>query len=255
MKETRGKKASNGFKARLDAAAENNYLMEMNKAKKARYKEEEEEEEELSADEDKGESEDGGNYEDEDDRDSEGKDALSEEENNQDNDEEENGEDEDEDEDEDENENEGEDDDDGEQEDEEGEAEKQHSDDDQEKDKDASSKVKGPLTLKKLKTFQAKQDKTGVVYLSRIPPYMKPDKVRHLLSKHGKIGRIYLTPEDPAIRKKRKAMGGNKKQSFVDGWVEFEDKAVAKRVATTLNTTPIGGKQFSFYSADLWNIK
>ncbi|EKX49991.1 hypothetical protein GUITHDRAFT_51725, partial [Guillardia theta CCMP2712] len=129
------------------------------------------------------------------------------------------------------------------------------SDDDQEKDKDASSKVKGPLTLKKLKTFQAKQDKTGVVYLSRIPPYMKPDKVRHLLSKHGKIGRIYLTPEDPAIRKKRKAMGGNKKQSFVDGWVEFEDKAVAKRVAKTLNTTPIGGKQFSFYSADLWNIK
>ena len=115
--------------------------------------------------------------------------------------------------------------------------------------------VKGPINMKKLQKFQDKLEKTGVVYLSRVPPYMKAQKVRHLLSQYGELGRIYLTPEDPAIRKKRKAMGGNKKQSFVDGWIEFADKSVAKRVAKTLNATPIGGKSTSFYSSDLWNLK
>ena len=35
----------------------------------------------------------------------------------------------------------------------------------------------------------------GIVYLSRIPPYMKPAKVRHLFSRHGAVGRVYLQPE------------------------------------------------------------
>ena len=35
----------------------------------------------------------------------------------------------------------------------------------------------------------------GVVYLSRIPPFMRPRKVRHLLSRYGDIGRVYLQPE------------------------------------------------------------
>ena len=35
----------------------------------------------------------------------------------------------------------------------------------------------------------------GVVYLSRVPPFMRPRKVRHLLSKYGSIGRVYLQPE------------------------------------------------------------
>lgn len=35
----------------------------------------------------------------------------------------------------------------------------------------------------------------GVVYLSRVPPFMKPHKLRHLLSPYGSVGRIYLQPE------------------------------------------------------------
>ena len=35
----------------------------------------------------------------------------------------------------------------------------------------------------------------GIVYLSRVPPYMKPSKVRHLFSRHGVVGRVYLQPE------------------------------------------------------------
>jgi ESF2/ABP1 family protein len=114
---------------------------------------------------------------------------------------------------------------------------------------------KGPLSVSKVLKFKSVQDRTGVVYISRVPPYMKPEKVRHLLSQHGEILRIYLTPEDPAIRKKRKMMGGNKRQSYVDGWVEFADKQVARQVASMLNTRPIGGKQASFYSSDLWSLK
>jgi hypothetical protein len=35
----------------------------------------------------------------------------------------------------------------------------------------------------------------GVVYISRVPPYMKPAKVQHLLSLYGEVGRVFLTPE------------------------------------------------------------
>ena len=35
----------------------------------------------------------------------------------------------------------------------------------------------------------------GVVYLSRIPPYMKPHKLKYLLSPYGKVGNIFLQPE------------------------------------------------------------
>jgi len=42
---------------------------------------------------------------------------------------------------------------------------------------------------------------------------------------------------------------------FIDGWVEFAEKKIAKRVALTLNNAPIGAKKHSFYHDDLWNIK
>lgn len=35
----------------------------------------------------------------------------------------------------------------------------------------------------------------GIVYLSRIPPFMKPHKVRHIFSQYGAVGRVYLQPE------------------------------------------------------------
>ena len=43
---------------------------------------------------------------------------------------------------------------------------------------------------------QARKGPTpGIVYLSRIPPFMKPLKVRHLLSQHGEVGHVFLQPE------------------------------------------------------------
>ena len=50
-------------------------------------------------------------------------------------------------------------------------------------------------------------------------------------------------------------MGGNKKGSFTEAWVEFDKKKIAKRVAESLNNKPIGGKKSDFFASDLWNIR
>ncbi|KAB1223397.1 Pre-rRNA-processing protein esf2 [Morella rubra] len=98
-------------------------------------------------------------------------------------------------------------------------------------------------------------DKRGVCYLSRIPPHMDPVKLRQILSQYGEIQRIYLTPENPAAQFHRKRAGKFQQQVFSEGWVEFTDKKVAKRVANMLNGEQIGGRKRSSFYYDLWNIK
>eukprot|EP00891_Asterochloris_glomerata_P006664 jgi/Astpho2/6664/Aster-05021 len=83
----------------------------------------------------------------------------------------------------------------------------------------------------------------------------KPQKLRHLLGQYGELDRVYCAPEDPSVRKARKRNGGNTGKSFTEGWVEFEDKKVAKRVVAMLNGNAIGGKRRSAYHYDLWNLK
>jgi ESF2/ABP1 family protein len=114
--------------------------------------------------------------------------------------------------------------------------------------------VSKPLTKKNLVASAAAIKKSGVVYLSRIPPFMKPTKLRSLLEPYGDINRIFLTPEDPASHTRRVRNGGNKKRSFVDGWVEFVKKADAKRACELLNAKTIGGKKGSYYHDDVWNL-
>ncbi|KAF2754625.1 hypothetical protein EJ05DRAFT_541182 [Pseudovirgaria hyperparasitica] len=118
----------------------------------------------------------------------------------------------------------------------------------------SKAKIKA-LSAKKLEASQKKASRTGVIYLSRVPPFMKPSAVRTLLQPYGEIGRIFLTPEDPSQHSRRVKSGGNKKRSFTDGWVEFSDKKVAKVVAETLNTKIVGGKKGGWYHDDVWNIK
>ncbi|KAL9227674.1 hypothetical protein vseg_003335 [Gypsophila vaccaria] len=110
--------------------------------------------------------------------------------------------------------------------------------------------------LKKRLMKEAKQaENKGVCYLSRIPPKMDPLKLRQLLSPFGEVLRIYLVPEDPDAGKRRKKSGGFRGQGFSEGWVEFSDKRVAKRVANMLNGEQIGGKKRSQFYYDIWNIK
>ena len=120
-----------------------------------------------------------------------------------------------------------------------------------------AKRVVKPLTRAKLEDFQAAQENRGVCYFSRIPPYLKPSKLRQLLADLGttEVLRVYLAPEDTAVRARRLKGGGNTKRSFTEGWVEFADKRRAKRIASSLNNTPMGGGHRSFYAHDLWNIK
>ncbi|MCJ1318942.1 RNA-binding ATPase activator esf2 [Xylographa vitiligo] len=112
-----------------------------------------------------------------------------------------------------------------------------------------------PLTQSQLASSQRKAQKTGVIYLSRIPPFMRPSTIRHLLTPYGDISRLFLTPEPPAVYTRRTKAGGNKKRSFIDGWVEFASKRRAKICAETLNGETIGGKKGGWYHDDIWNIK
>ncbi|KAH7160851.1 hypothetical protein EDB81DRAFT_783303 [Dactylonectria macrodidyma] len=114
--------------------------------------------------------------------------------------------------------------------------------------------VTRPLTKKNLVASDAAIKKSGVVYLSRIPPFMKPQKLRTLLEPYGTINRIFLAPEDPTAHARRVRGGGNKKKTYTEGWVEFVKKKEAKAVCEMLNARTIGGKKGSYYRDDLWNL-
>lgn len=111
------------------------------------------------------------------------------------------------------------------------------------------------LTPDQLDKEQKRIKKTGVCYLSKVPPYMKPSKLRSVLSRFGKIDRLFLKPEDNSIYHKRVKYGGNKKKNFTEGWIEFVNKKDAKLCASTLNANILGGKKTSYYYDDVINMK
>ncbi|XP_004847583.1 activator of basal transcription 1 isoform X2 [Heterocephalus glaber] len=91
----------------------------------------------------------------------------------------------------------------------------------------------------------------GIVYLGHIPPRFRPLHVRNLLSAYDRFVRR---------KKKAAAASGGKKGSkyskdYTEGWVEFRDKRVAKRVAASLHNTPMGARRRSPFRYDLWNLK
>ncbi|PNJ15879.1 activator of basal transcription 1 [Pongo pygmaeus] len=101
----------------------------------------------------------------------------------------------------------------------------------------------------------------GIVYLGHIPPRFRPLHVRNLLSAYGEVGRVFFQAEDRFVRRKKKAAAaaGGKKRSYskdyTEGWVEFRDKRIAKRVAASLHNTPMGARRRSPFRYDLWNLK
>jgi ESF2/ABP1 family protein len=115
---------------------------------------------------------------------------------------------------------------------------------------------KSSLAKKAAKVSDA-STRSGVVYISRIPPFMKPHTVKHFLSPYAPsgLGRIFLTPESQDAHKSRVRAGGNKKRNFTDGWVEFVSKKEAKIAVETLNARIIGGKKGGYYYDDVWNLK
>ena len=111
-----------------------------------------------------------------------------------------------------------------------------------------------PLSKKNLVNTDAAVRRSGVVYISRVPPFMKPAKLRSLLEPYGKINHIFLSPEDLRARSRRVRNGGNKKRTYTDGWVEFVKKGDAKKACELLNAQTIGGKKGTYYRDDLWSL-
>ncbi|KAK5165608.1 RNA-binding ATPase activator esf2 [Saxophila tyrrhenica] len=132
-------------------------------------------------------------------------------------------------------------------------------DDDVENDESPAptSSLKISKAPKHVAAAQKAARRSGVVYISRVPPFMKPQTLKHFLAPHAPkgLGRIFLTPEDHVAHSRRVKKGGNKKKSFTDGWVEFVSKREAKTAAETLNGNIIGGKKGNFYHDDLWSMK
>lgn len=94
----------------------------------------------------------------------------------------------------------------------------------------------------------------GIIYLGHIPPRFRPRHIRNMMSAYGEVGRIFLQEEERFVRKKKKKAGNNSRD-YVEGWVEFRDKRVAKLVAASLNSTPMGTRKRSRFHDDLWNMK
>ncbi|CAK9090192.1 unnamed protein product [Durusdinium trenchii] len=102
----------------------------------------------------------------------------------------------------------------------------------------------------------AKVDRRGVIHLASIPLVMGFQKLRHLMEQFGEVGRVYLAPEEPRKQMSRKRAGGNRKVRYTEGWVEFMDRRIAKRVAATLHGSTIGGKKrHNFFRDDMWNMR
>ncbi|UKJ87809.1 hypothetical protein MACJ_000249 [Theileria orientalis] len=97
---------------------------------------------------------------------------------------------------------------------------------------------------------------SGIIYISRIPPFMGLSKLRSYFSNFGRVGKVYAHPEPIGQYKKRVKMGGNKRLKFTHAWIQFYDKSVAKNVAKLLNNKPFSDtKRSSFWKYDIWNIK
>merc|ERR1719240_628245 len=110
--------------------------------------------------------------------------------------------------------------------------------------------------LEKNEAFRKAEEKKGVVYIERVPPFMQPEKVRHVFTKFGKIGRVFLTPEDKSDHRRRVKRGGQRKTKYVDGWVEFFDKKKARIAAAQMNCQTMGGtKRHNFWRDDIWTVR
>ncbi|KAI0445754.1 Pre-rRNA-processing protein ESF2 [Xylaria telfairii] len=116
-----------------------------------------------------------------------------------------------------------------------------------------------PLSKKNLVATEKAVKRSGVIYISRIPPFMKPGTVRSIFERFGKINRVYLSPEDPQVRARRIQQGQNRKKNFNEGWLEFIQKADAKTAVELLNGTTLAevgmAKKGSYYRDDIWSLR
>ncbi|CAH1130606.1 unnamed protein product [Ceutorhynchus assimilis] len=110
-------------------------------------------------------------------------------------------------------------------------------------------------SLEPEKKVEHKPSKKGILYLSTIPPYMNVTKIREVFSEFGKVGRVYLQLLDKEKFQDKKQRKRKTSKKFTEGWVEYEKKCVAKRVAALLNNTQVSTRKKSKQYDYTWNIK
>lgn len=62
-----------------------------------------------------------------------------------------------------------------------------------------SKRRRGSASSSRPSGLQKKKKKTltpGIVYISRVPPGMTPQKVRHLMARWGEVGKVYAQAKD-----------------------------------------------------------
>jgi len=126
------------------------------------------------------------------------------------------------------------------------------SDEDSKMDMETEANETATSSDTKPKTKSKKREKPlkpGIIFMSTVPYRMTAKRVREIFSQYGEIGRIFLQPEI------RTLASGKKEKRFVEGWIEFNDRKLAKRVAVSLNNTMVGGRKRSKAYESLWNLK
>lgn len=118
--------------------------------------------------------------------------------------------------------------------------------DDDEKMSDADEdKFDGNL-LKPLASREDGKFKYGIIYLSYIPEGLNVKMLKEIMSQFGQVGRAYLEPDETS----------KKYRTYVEGWVEFKKKRVAKAVAKKLNGTTLQyGRKHCKLNGQMWSIK
>merc|ERR1719188_2288715 len=85
---------------------------------------------------------------------------------------------------------------------------------------------------------------------------MSQDKLRSLMAPYGEVGRIHFAAENSKVKAKRQLFRGGSREAYSEGWVEFMDRRIAKRVAQTFHCTTVGGKKRkNRFRDDMWSMK
>ena len=61
---------------------------------------------------------------------------------------------------------------------------------------DGSSSPRQPSIKPEMKRKKRPTRTAGIVYISRVPPGMTPQKVRHLMERWGEVGKVYAQRGD-----------------------------------------------------------
>ncbi|CDZ98156.1 pre-rrna-processing protein esf2 [Phaffia rhodozyma] len=108
-----------------------------------------------------------------------------------------------------------------------------------------------PASLLPKSHSKKKGPSPGIVYISRLPPGMTPQKVKHLMGRWGQVGKVFAQKDD----KSKEAKGKSHNVNYSEAWIEFLNKSIAKSAAEMLNAQPIGGNKGEKWRDDIWTMK